>query len=214
MTPFSRPGIAVAALLAGGVAGFAIAAESPPSGFYGGISLRDTVAQQDIAVGDPGNLARFGSALGDARSAQTVVFGGYRPRSDLAVEAALDSAGGYRLSGRGGVGLVVPGFEETARTWKLDLYGSWSIRRSLSLYGRLGYAHADAPSVYSTSIATAAGDRHFREGLNYGVGLRYDLTRSLGLQLEYARVGTHPGDPGAIVLPDADQVQFGLKYRF
>ena len=215
MTRFKRLGIvATAVLLAGSVAGAAFAADAPLPGFYGGITVRDSGVQQDVAMGDPGNFGRFGSALGDARTAQTVVFGGYRWRNDLALEAALDSVEGYRLPGRGGVGLVIPGGDETAKTWKIDLYGSWAIRRSFSLYGRLGYAHADAPAVYSTSIATAPGDRRFREGLNYGVGLRYDLTRSLGLQLEYARVGQNPSDAGAIMLPDGDQVQFGLKYRF
>ena len=53
-----------------------------------------------------------------------------------------------------------------------------------------------------------------RDGLNYGVGLRYDVNRSLGLRLEYARIGTLAQDVGTTVLPEGDRVQFGLQFRF
>jgi hypothetical protein len=79
------------------------------------------------------------------------------------------------------------------------------------VYGRLGYAQSEATPVYSTAIGA---DRRGRDGLNYGVGLRYDLSRSLGLKLEYARVGTHPAEASAWSMPEGDQVQFGLQFRF
>ena len=67
--------------------------------------------------------------------------------------------------------------------------------------------------MYSTSVS-GRGDRRQRDGLSYGVGLRYDINRSLGLKLEYARIGTHAADVGSLALPDGDQVQFGLQFRF
>ena len=63
-------------------------------GFYGGIALRDGGAQQGVAIGEAGNLRRFGSPLGDAWASQALVFGGYRWRNDLALEAALGSGNG------------------------------------------------------------------------------------------------------------------------
>ena len=204
------------ALLAVAAAGSAIAADPPLSGFYGGISHRENGSVQGVAIGEAGNPGRFASTLDDARSSQALVFGGYRWRNDVALEAAVGSAvEGYRLSGRGGVGLMVPaGAEPASRAWNLDLYGSWGFLRRLSLYGRLGYSQAEDPALYRTTLASTAVDRRMRDGLSYGLGLRYDVTRSLGLKLEYARVGTHAVDAGSLALPDADQVQFGLQFRF
>ena len=201
--------LASVSLFAAGAAGLAAAAEAP-LGFYGGVTMRDNGAEQGIAIGAAGNVARFGSSL-DAASPQALVFGGYRWRNDLALEASLASVGGYRLTGRGGVGLVLPQDGDESRAWNVDVYGSWAFWRRFSLYGRLGYAQADAPPSYVPSAVVV--DRRARDGLSYGVGLRYDLSRSLGLKLEYARVGTH-AEASTFALPDADQVQFGLQFRF
>ena len=193
------------------VAGTAHAAE--PRGFYGGISLRDNGAEQGVSLGDAGNVARFTPSLVDGRNSQALMFGGYRWGNDLSVEAALASVDGYRLTGRGGVGLMLAdGPGAASRAWNLDVYGNWSFWRRFSLYGRLGYSQSDATPPYSTSIASGI-DRRPRDGLSYGVGLRYDLNRALGLRLEYARVG-NGNEASTLQLPDGDQVQFGLQYRF
>jgi opacity protein-like surface antigen len=201
---------AFAALLAAGIAASAAAAE-PRSGFYGGIAMREQGAEQGLQFGEAGNAGRFAAATSNPQASQALVFGGYRWRNDLALEAAVESSEGYRLPGGGGVGLVVPGASAPGRTVNVDVYGSWSFWRAFSLYGRLGYAQSEATPVYSTAVAA---ERRARDGLNYGVGLRYDLSRSLGLKLEYARIGTQASDASAWALPDGDQVQFGLQFRF
>ena len=108
--------------------------------------------------------------------------------------------------------MLPQGNDQGARAWNVDVYGSWGFWRSFSLYGRLGYAQSDAAPQYGTSIASPI-DRRQRDGLSYGVGLRYDINRSLGLKLEYARIA-QPVDASSFALPDADQVQFGLNFRF
>jgi opacity protein-like surface antigen len=204
------------AALIGLASGAAAGAEpvKPASPFYGGITIRDQGAEQGVSLGRAGDWARFTPTLTDARSSQTVMFGGYRWRDDVAFEASLVGIESYRLSGgRGGVGLVAPALADDARrTWNLDVYANWGLWRSLSLYGRLGYSQTENLPVYSTSVAGA--DRRYRDGLNYGVGLRYDLTRTLGLKLEYARVPAHLGDASLLALPEGDQLQFGLQFRF
>jgi opacity protein-like surface antigen len=208
MTPIQ--GLAISSLAAALLAaGAASAADVRSAGFYGGIAVRDNGAEQGVSIGDAGNPARFAATL-DAHPAQSYVFGGYRWRNDLALEAMVRSDD-YRLAGRGGVGLVAPGDAALSRSWNVDVVGSWSFWRSFSLYGRLGYAQSDALPVYSTSIA--AMDRRYRDGVNVGVGLRYDLSRSLGLKLEYARAGLHSGD-ATQGQTEGDQVQFGLQFRF
>lgn len=204
--------ILATALLAGGLmVGAASAADPRASGFYGGITMRDQGAEQGVSIGEAGSASRFSTLSVDPRASQALVFGGYRWRNDLAFEAVVGSVDEYRLPGGGGIGLVAPGSSAPGRTVNVDVYGSWSFWRSFSLYGRLGYAQTDATPVYSTSIASA--DRRHRDGVNYGVGLRYDLSRSFGLKLEYARVPSLAGET-APTLPEGDQVQFGLQFRF
>jgi hypothetical protein len=93
----------------------------------------------------------------------------------------------------------------------VDVYTSWGFAKQFSLYGRLGYIQNEPVAIYPASgLLTDAR----RNGVNYGVGLRYDINRVLGLRLEYARYGRLAGEPMTGVLPESDQVQFGLQFRF
>jgi opacity protein-like surface antigen len=144
------------------------------------------------------------------------MFGGYRWRNDIALEAAFGTAESYALApqGRRGVGLSLAGTGESAtgRTWNADVYTSWTFRPSFALYGRLGYVQSDAAAAFVSALPSI--DRRTRDGVNYGVGLRYDVTPALGLRLEYARFGRFAGENIAGFLPESDQVQFGMQFRF
>lgn len=183
-------------------------------GFYGGIAIRDSSGMQGVAIRDAGNpIGRFSVGQADVQGSQALVYGGYRLRRDLALEASLESDS-YRLPGGGGVGLVVPATDDVAtRRWNVDVLGSWALWRTLSLYGRVGYAQSEIAPHYRTSIAASPGDWRSRDGVNVGVGLSYDVTRSFGLHLEYARSGIPGVDLSSGAASD-DQVQFGLKFRF
>jgi opacity protein-like surface antigen len=183
-------------------------------GFYGGIAVRDGTGEQGVAIRDAATpWGRLTPAVGEPQGAQALVYGGYRWRGDVALEAALGSEN-YRLPGRGGVGLVLPVDDDVAsRRWNVDLQGSWAFWRSLSLYGRMGYSQSEIAPFYRTSVASAPGEWRTRDGLNYGVGLRYDVTRSLGVRLEYARAGLL-GSEATSATPYDDQVQFGVQFRF
>ena len=193
-------------------------ANPPEPGFYGGIALREN-AQVTAGV----SLGRLSSAWGkfvaptaDESGARTLMFGGYRWRNDVALEAAFGTAESYALAplGHRGVGLSLGGTGEsaTSRTWNADVYTSWAFRPSFALYGRLGYAQSDASPTFVSALPSI--DRRTRDGVNYGVGLRYDVTRALGLRLEYARFGRFAGENIGGFLPESDQVQFGMQFRF
>jgi len=135
------------------------------------------------------------------------------------VEAAVATGERFALSpdgaaGRRGMGLAFANASDAgARNWNADVYTSWGFAKRFSLYGRLGYVQSEPVSNYSGTLAVSDVRRN-RDGVNYGVGLRYDVNPVLGLRLEYARYGRLAGDPVAGVLPDSDQVQFGLQFRF
>ncbi|MDH5285000.1 MAG: porin family protein [Betaproteobacteria bacterium] len=206
--------VAYCAALALASAPAAFAAESAkPSGFYGGVSVRDAGSEQGLTFGALAPSFAFATPLEAEPAARTSAFGGYRFRRDFALEASVASSTAYRLTGRGGVGLVRPGdTQDGARQWNVDVVGAWSFWRSLSLYGRLGYAQSELAPAMRTSLA--GPERRTDDGLQYGVGLRYDFTRALGLKLEYARVGHQTGDYERGLFPDADRVQFGVQFRF
>jgi len=208
------------AALAGGVRAADVPAPQA-GGFYGGISMRN--AGQDGAGVSLGHLnsvwARFALPVTDDAGSRTLAYGGYRFANDLAVEAALATSDRFSLqpvmSGtRRGVGLSLASDGDSSKAWNVDVYTSWEFRKSLSLYGRLGYMQSEAATSYAPGFLTDAR-RPGRDGMNYGLGLRYDMSSALGLRLEYARFSRLPGEmPVGAALPENDQVQFGMQFRF
>ena len=194
---------------------------SPP-GFYGGVSLRDRAQQGlGLTIGNASSVwNRFATPTGDDTSQRTLVFGGYRFGNDIALEASLNTIDTYALKpsdappGTRGVGLSFgsQSADAPSRTWNLDVYTSWTFYRAFALYGRLGYAQSDAPRDVTAFMVTTPDVR--RLGVNYGVGLRYDMNSTLGLRLEYGRFGRFAGEMGSGFLPESDQVTFGVQFRF
>lgn len=198
-------------------------------GFYGGVSVRDpATGGGGMGFAAPANVwNRYVAPAGDDSGSRTLVFGGYRWRNEVAVEAAFSSVDQYALrpadpaTGRRAVGLsLVSGTggigEAQSRSWNLDLFTSWTFYKAFALYGRLGYAQSDTTPVIATGSPVGIDRLRLRDGMNYGVGLRYDMNAALGLRLEYGRfgrLGRFAGDSGS-VLPDSDQVSFGVQFRF
>ena len=214
-----------------GLSASASGAESDPAapiaGFYGGLSMRDRgTDSMGLQTGTaPSTWTRFTAPTTDDNAARALVFGGYRWRNDVAVEAAFSSVDKYALrpteaapAGRGvglGVGAGTLGISDVqSRSWNLDVYTSWAFYRTFSMYGRLGYAQAEAAPLFAGASLTGGVDpRRLRDGMNYGVGLRYDIKSDLGLRLEYARFGRF-GIDASSALPESDQVSFGVQFRF
>ena len=166
---------------------------------------------------------RYVAPAADESLPRALVFGGYRWRNDVAVEASFNSSDLYALrpadgiAGPRGVGLnfgAASGLTESqARTWNLDVYTSWSFLRAFALYGRLGYAQTESLPAFGAASAVSAESRRLRDGVNYGLGVRYDMSPALGLRLEYGRFGRFAGEIGTS-LPDSDQVSVGVQFRF
>lgn len=214
--------VVTAALLATATA--ASAQDAPPApegaGFYGGLSLRTAGRDGDgVTFGHLTSVwSRFALPLAEDAGTRTLAYGGYRWTNDLAVEAALATTDQYALQPlspgtRRGVGLALATDGDVAgKAWNVDVFGSWELRKRFSLYGRLGYAQNEVQASYGQGSVTDT--RRARDGVNYGLGLRYDMSPALGLRLEYARFGRVPGEVLNGTLPENDQVQFGVQFRF
>jgi opacity protein-like surface antigen len=191
------------------------------AGFYGGVALRDLDRPGTGVQGDlPLAFGTYGSPMADAAPHQTLFFGGYRFGNDVALEGSLSSTERYALQPGGngvrrGIGLSLVPSETAGRTWNADLYTTWAVLPRFALYGRLGYAQTDTAGNPSLATLPPGDPRRGREGVNYGLGVRYDVNRALGLRLEYARFGHFAGETlqGGL-LPDTDQLQLGVQLRF
>jgi hypothetical protein len=83
-----------------------------------------------------------------------------------------------------------------------------------SFYGRMGAYRGDARGGYGWHPMPLA-DNQFTRGtrLRYGLGLRYDFTRSLGLRAELER-HSPLREPLLTEIDSGDQVSVGLSWRF
>lgn len=201
--------------LAAGVAGAQVPHAGVPAGFYGGVMLRDTAG---VPTGiDLSSVSsawiKYGSGMADDTGSRALLFGGYRFGPRVAVEAALARSDSTALSPmRPGMGLALDApFDIPAQRMRADVYTSYNFAPAFALYGRVGYQQQDALPVY---LSLAQGVQTARQGVNVGVGLRYDVSPAFGLKLEYARFGRAAFDTWSGTFPESDQVQFGVQYRF
>jgi opacity protein-like surface antigen len=205
-------------ILLGVLAVASAAGAAAQDGFYGGLSLREGGADaMGLAIGKlPFAWNRFTVPVAEDATQRALVFGGYRWSSDIALEAAFNASDKYALHpGMIGVSSVGLGLSDPARTWNADVYTSWEFVHSLSLYGRLGFAQTDGRPLLAPVTLVSADARRLRDGVNYGLGLRYDLTQALGLRVEYARFNRFGGDAvSAGILPESDQVTLGIQFKF
>ncbi len=211
--------------LGAGLAMGAAASAVAQTGFYGGVSVRDNGSESIglVLAPHPGGQTlvwnRFTAPLVDDVSQRSLLFGGYRWKNDVAVEAAFNTTDKYALH-PGSSGLTIgpgPGLnfgDVASRSWNADVYTSWEFARSVSLYGRLGYVQTDTRPLFAGASIIPGDPRRQRDGVNYGLGVRYDVTHSLGLRVEYARFGRFAGEVIGSGMPESDQVSIGVQYRF
>jgi opacity protein-like surface antigen len=198
-------------------------AHAADDGFYGGLTVRPTTPE--VPSQDLGDLSsawtKLTPGVKNENAGGTLLYGGYRFKAaPLGVEAAISNTA---EAGRLGLKLdpIRLGFQAgDPRNWNLDVFTNVEVNRSVGLYGRMGYGYNDAArnGLVSSISSLAAQDsvvRKNRDGFNYGLGLRYDMNRSLGLRLEwsrFSRFGTEAFSPNTS--PDNDQLSVGVQYRF
>ena len=83
----------------------------------------------------------------------------------------------------------------------------------MSFYGRMGAYHGDRNNfaTYATTLLADPTSRATR--WRYGLGMRYDFTRKLGVVAELERHSASLASPMAGDI-DGDQVSVGLSWRF
>jgi len=103
---------------------------------------------------------------------------------------------------------------ETAGAWLLGAL--WILPLAYAFWTAFHAGEFSTRLVLSAPLTLVVGDtRRQRDGVNYGLGLRYDLTQALGLRVEYSRFNRFNGDAiSAGLLPESDQVTLGVQFKF
>ena len=186
-------------------------------GFYGGFNARPKNVDPGLPMIEQQSLSWI-KPTGDEPNQQAMVYGGFRVHPLLGVEAALTHSQrlGLRFDPKS-FGFTAG--DPTGKAWNLDLYTSWSLQPKFSVYGRVGYEQPGQTQPTAGNSMVDSASRRQMTGLNYGVGVRYDLNPGMGVRFEWARPYRSTTSAGAGVsdLPrayDPDQVSVGLQFRF
>ena len=157
---------------------------------------------------------KLGQALEFARAGELsdTAFSGYQFAGGFALSAAVNTERAAALFGAG-VGLKFDGLRwtEPRQNVNVDVVSAFNWQNSFSVFGKVGVGRADGRATPDWASPTLAAQD--RTALSYGVGMRYDFTRSLGLKLELTR-GTRFGSDRLRTDIEPDAVNLGIRWSF
>jgi len=170
------------------------------TGFYGGLGAGR--ARTDI---DTAGIA--GST--DKNDNAWKAFGGYQFNQNFAVEGGYVDLGKASVNGTQG---GLPAFGSTdSKAWQAAVVGSLPLTQQLALTGKLGIARTETDTSGSRSgVAFSGTDRETAP--TYGVGLRYDFTKTIGVRGEWERFRFNSASLGG--KNDTDLYSVSAVFRF
>jgi OOP family OmpA-OmpF porin len=183
-----------------GVLGLAVAMSAGPAmaqdqGWYAGLHFGEAKGKDACeGISGPGVTC-------DDKDTAFRVLGGYQFNKNLAVELGYTDLGEVSASGPGGSASV----EATA--WEVVAIGAWPFTPQFSVYGKLGFYRGETDGT-----APGFSESESNTDLTYGIGVRWDFTRNLGLRAEYQIYDSVGG--GNIGESDVDVISIGLIWKF
>ena len=94
----------------------------------------------------------------------------------------------------------------------VDTIATLPLWRQFSFYGRLGAYRGDPRNTFGSAAVSLLGDSARGTRLRYGLGVRYDFTKALGVHAEQER--SSPLGLPVAGEPEADLFSVGLRWRF
>ncbi len=167
---------------------------------------------------DAGSSCSFDDKDNGAR-----LYGGYQFMDYAAVEFGYLDLGKYTTKMKGNVSGVPSALNEdfTAKGFDLALVGILPVTKEFSVIGRLGIFRWNVDR--STSLVTGGpfntniiNDQDSKPGFypnHIGIGLQYDVTKSVGVRVEWERF-KDVGDTALSDSADIDLTSVGLVYKF
>jgi OmpA-OmpF porin, OOP family len=186
-------GVASAMMIAGPAA-------AQDQGFYAGLTIGQS-KQKDACDG----LDDFGIDVScDDKDNAWRILGGYQFNRNLAVELGYTDVGEVSAS-FGGFNASIE-----AKIWELVGVGSWPFTPNFSAYGKLGLYRGETD--FSTNAPGEENASESNSDLTYGLGVRWDFTRNLGVRAEYQIYKDVGG--GEIGEGDVDVISIGVIFKF
>jgi OOP family OmpA-OmpF porin len=192
------------------------AASAQVSGWYAGAGVGSS--RTDIDVGGwNASLAAAGftgvTTTADETDTGWKLFVGYQVNRNFAVEA------GYVDLGRAGVSSTVTGplagtggVRASATAWHVDAVGILPMNGSLALLGRVGIVASETRFSLTGDLAgLAPSETERKTSYKLGLGLSYDLTKTVGVRGEWERFRVADGDGGT---HSVDLFSVSLRVRF
>jgi OOP family OmpA-OmpF porin len=175
-------------------------AADPAAGFYGGLGVGRNYTNLDT-----GTIA--GST--DDKDTAWKLFGGYQFNRYLGVEAGYVDLGKAGVSGTSGGNPAAASFDSTV--WQASAVGSYPLSQQFAVTGKLGVARADTEISGNIGAAPIATTDH-NTAPTYGLGLRYDVNKNVGVRAEWERFRLGGGSVAG--KSDADLFSVNALYRF
>jgi OOP family OmpA-OmpF porin len=183
--------IALAALVA---ASFSAAPSFAQSWYIGGGIGRGNLDVTGSELGLPNG------SVGDSATTYTLR-GGYRFSPNFAVEAAYYDLGEYDFSGS--IGSVSVAGTAKAKAFAINAVGILPVSEAFDLYGRVGYGTAEL-KANASALGFVANDKDNQSGAFYGVGARWNVSKSWGVFAEWMKADKI----------EVDSYLVGIDFRF
>ena len=175
---------------------------------YGGLSAGQSRARIDeprITAGLTGAGLATSNFARDETDVGYKLFGGYQFNRHIAVEGGYVDLGKASIAGP-------QGFASTdSNAWQVGAVGSLPLSPQFAFTGKLGFARTSTDgSGVVNGVPFAAGDHNTAP--TYGLGMRYDISKAVGLRGEWERFRVSNAGFGG--KSDADLFTLNALFRF
>lgn len=147
-----------------------------------------------------------GAALGDQTLRLKL---GYKYSRYLSVESEFIDAARPAAELFAGPGNLASAFRSTS--YGVDTIATLPVWR-FSFYGRMGAFRGDPRNAFGAYSTSLLADNTQRSRWRYGLGMRYDITKSVGVRAEMERYSLMGPSLGSE--PESDLFSVGVSWRF
>ena len=195
----------LAAVLTVGLGLSSIPAFAQGAGFYAGGAIGQAKLK-DACTPEPGLVINSC----DNKDTAWKIFGGYQFNANFGAEL------GYVDLGKGTVTGTILGIPFTgsrkAKAFELVGVGTIPLADKFSAYGKLGFARWDADASATVGGFSASASENGTD-LTYAIGLKYDITKTIGARLEWQRY-KDIGKEATTGKSDVDLLSVGVVFKF
>ena len=201
--------------------GLALAPMMAHAEWYGGVNFGQTTAKNSTFCSDLASVLDPGYTCGVDEKNGWRVYGGNQFMDNLAVELGYVDLGTFttKVNGSASGTPVTSNTDFKAKGYNLALVGIYPVTKELSVIGRVGVfrwtakvsgtASSGGVTVSNDAKATKAGNNPN----NIGIGVNYNLTKSIGLRAEWERF-IDVGEKDKTDITNVDLLSLGLVYTF